>query len=91
MEPIEDDVHQPRPPNIAGECINFNDKGQFVYRYSCEGCGRLFQQTCPEVSAPAVCHSCFLRGTRKKAEVRVIDDNEADLAPEHPANLAAGG
>jgi rRNA maturation endonuclease Nob1 len=44
---------------VAGEYLRFASyQGVFVYRYRCERCGRLFRESAPEISAPALCHYC---------------------------------
>lgn len=54
---------------VHGEFIGHSMHLGFVWLYRCESCGGLFKQVTPEVSAPALCHSCYA-GTDLRRRMR---------------------
>lgn len=58
--------------NVEGEFTGeYNQKrGGFLYRFTCEMCGKWFTETSPDVSSPAVCEACF-HGRQEERSAKV--------------------
>lgn len=48
-------------PVVYGVFLGYSaQRGALVYEYHCPDCGRKFRETTPDVSAPSLCHACFV-------------------------------
>lgn len=59
---------------VAGRFEHMSDDGNFCYLYTC-ACGENFRESTPEVSAPAICHSCY-RGKRSGENFRKVENSK---------------
>lgn len=58
---------------VKGRFDCFGDDGNYHYLYTCS-CGIVFRESCPEVSAPALCHGCY-RGKRNGDRFRKVENS----------------
>ena len=47
------------PEVVKGVLRGFSEFGEFTYFYTCVLCDVKFVESAPELSVPALCHSCY--------------------------------